>query len=318
MKRYWKPSKWPGWMSKSSVTTLQKAYGGLSARYRGKNSSMAVQTPLEAEAYAKGRAPATEAVLKAVIPFLKDSLPLSILDVGAGTGIALKAFSSLFPQARWYMIEPNPFMRVKAQTAAIGLPTTWYTSLAHAPCADMVIASYVLNEIPSGERLGFLSLVWEKTAGKLIITLPGTPTDFEILREARAFLLEKGATIIGPCPHDKVCPIVAPDWCHFSVRVPRTAEHRAIKKASQPFEEEKYCYLVISKQQKKEGDAPPRLIKAPRIRKGHVLLDVCQPSGLMKTLAISRKTPVLFRQAHGIKWGMEWKNDALGKEPCDD
>ena len=37
------------------------------------------------------------------------------------------------------------------------------------------------------------------------------------------------------------------DWCHFSVRLPRSREHMHAKRAKVPFEDERFAYLAVSR-----------------------------------------------------------------------
>ena len=39
----------------------------------------------------------------------------------------------------------------------------------------------------------------------------------------------------------------APDWCHFTQRLPRSRAHKQIKGAELPFEDEKFSYVALTR-----------------------------------------------------------------------
>ena len=95
------------------------------------------------------------------------------------------------------------------------------------------------------------------------------------------------------------------DWCHFSVRIPRGKYHRRAKEAALPYEDEKYSYLVISK-----TPHPPlgdRIIKAPIVKTGHVILDLCTQNGQLERRIVSKSEGTPYTQARDKEWGDEWK-----------
>jgi hypothetical protein len=38
------------------------------------------------------------------------------------------------------------------------------------------------------------------------------------------------------------------DWCHFSQRLPRSRDHMLLKDADVPFEDERYSYVVVTRE----------------------------------------------------------------------
>jgi ribosomal protein RSM22 (predicted rRNA methylase) len=59
--------------------------------------------------------------------------------------------------------------------------------------------------------------------------------------------IASGAHVAAPCPHDGKCPLHAPDWCHFTQRLPRSRAHKQIKEVELPFEDEKFSYLALTR-----------------------------------------------------------------------
>jgi len=112
--------------------------------------------------------------------------------------------------------------------------------------AELVISSYVLNELDKASQLKAAEKLWQATEEKLIIIEPGTPTGFEIICQIRSHLIEQGAFVAAPCPHDKECPLQKDDWCHFTCRLARSQIHKILKGGDAPYEDEKFSYLILS------------------------------------------------------------------------
>ncbi len=120
---------------------------------------------------------------------------------------------------------------------------------AEAPpgARDLVTLAYVLDELDAAERATLIERLWSRTADTLLIVEPGTPAGWQRILDARALLLKQGAQMIAPCPHAQACPLVAPDWCHFSRRVARSRAHLLAKGAEVPWEDEKFSYLAVTR-----------------------------------------------------------------------
>jgi ribosomal protein RSM22 (predicted rRNA methylase) len=142
----------------------------------------------------------------------------------------------------------------------------------------------------------------------MVLVEPGTPAGFERIRLARAALFDAGARAIAPCPHSHACPIVAPDWCHFAVRLARSRDHRLAKQADRSFEDEKFSYLAVSRGLV-PATAAPRVIAPPRIGKGDVRLRVCDTPGLAER-RISRRDKLDYKAAKKLGWGDIVRNTA--------
>ena len=119
--------------------------------------------------------------------------------------------------------------------------------LANAPGADLVVASYLIGELDERGRAELAAALWERTRDTLLVVEPGTPAGYARIIALRAQLIANGAHVLAPCPHDKACPLVAPDWCHFAQRLPRSRDHMLMKDADVPFEDEKFSYVALSR-----------------------------------------------------------------------
>ena len=82
----------------------------------------------------------------------------------------------------------------------------------------------------------------------LVIIEPGTPSNFDLIARIRRDLIASGAHLVAPCPHEDECPMaIANDWCHFSVRLERTSEHRQMKGGALGYEDEKFSVPRVLK-----------------------------------------------------------------------
>ena len=90
------------------------------------------------------------------------------------------------------------------------------------------------------------------------------------------------------------------DWCHFSVRVQRTRLHKALKGGDAPYEDEKYCYLALTKE-RPETACSARVLRHPLIAPGRITLTVCE-TGEKKNRVVTKKDP-LWKRARKIGAG---------------
>ena len=120
-------------------------------------------------------------------------------------------------------------------------------ALAEADAADLVVASYVIGEIGEAERSALAERCGQKTRDTLLVVEPGTPAGYARIIALRQQLIAAGAHVAAPCPHDGNCPLAAPDWCHFTQRLPRSRAHKQIKAAELPFEDEKFSYVALTR-----------------------------------------------------------------------
>jgi ribosomal protein RSM22 (predicted rRNA methylase) len=120
------------------------------------------------------------------------------------------------------------------------------------------------------------------------------------IRALRAHLVAQGAHVVCPCPHDAACPIVAPDWCHFSQRLNRSRDHRQVKGASLPFEDEKFSYVVLARDAPVRIDA--RVLAHPAVTKGAVTAKLCLAEGIV-TETTARRDRAAYRLRKTWRWG---------------
>ena len=288
--------------------------GLISQTYRGGGDSTAIKTDEDALAYALARMPATYAAvaacLNAMIEIRPDFAPASLLDVGAGPGTATWAAIEVFSSLRdFILIDSNKALRSLAIDFAnsISRPSAIdyqmgdaLKLLASAQNADFVIASYLVGELGEAERAKLADAMWSKTRDTLMIVEPGTPAGYARIIELRERLLAAGGHVVAPCPHDNACPLVTPDWCHFSQRLARSRAHKHLKGAELPFEDEKFSYVVLSRNAASQPTS--RVLAQPKISKAAVTIKLCTANG-MEILDVPHRDKTNYSRAKKLDWG---------------
>jgi ribosomal protein RSM22 (predicted rRNA methylase) len=170
---------------------------------------------------------------------------------------------------------------------------------------ELVVCSYVLNELNGLEQFRVLDAAWAAASRALLVVEPGTPEGFARIREMRRWLVEAGAAIAAPCPHDQQCPMEVPDWCHFAVRVERTRLHRLAKGGELGFEDEKFSYVLAVRVP--SGSRAPRILRHPRVEAGRIQLSLCGSEGLT-SLTVTKRDKVAWRAARKASWGGAWES----------
>ncbi|MGA5357914.1 small ribosomal subunit Rsm22 family protein [Streptomyces purpurascens] len=296
-----------------------RAVERLIASYRGATPTDApiLRDRADVAAYAAYRMPATfEAVRSALEAFadaVPDWTPGGHLDLGGGTGAAAWAVTATWDGERPVTVldwaEPalalgreiaaaNPALRdVQWQRSRIGAALTLEST-------DLVTVSYVLNELTAPDRTALVDAA-AAAARAVVIVEPGTPDGYARVIEARDRLIAAGFHIAAPCPHSAACPIApGTDWCHFSARVSRSSLHRQVKGGSLPYEDEKFSYVAAARFPVEP--APARVVRKPQIRKGQVLLDLCETEPSLNRTTVTKRHGDLYKAARDAHWGDAW------------
>lgn len=287
----------------STIQQLKKASIQLSKRYLEGESLTA---KFELLAYLIVRFPATYAVLHRVLSQLPEAG--TFLDLGAGPGTAsfvIQTLWNLSPTKITSIEKEDFFIQLGKQLKA---PTEWEQKVLSPKTEflkqDWALFSYSLGELPEKNRELLLKHIWEDVTKGLIIIEPGTPRGYHHVIAARTLLLQLGGNVFAPCPHSNRCPLEQNDWCHFSVRLQRSYLHRQVKNCQLPYEDEKYSYLIMTKQPYKEGQS--RVIRPPLHHSGHTLLSLCTKKQLEKA-TITKSHKERYKQARKIEWGDLWQ-----------
>ena len=282
-------------------------------RLRTGTGSRLLTKESEAAAYAAARMPATFAAAQAA---LKESLAAanlemkirSVVDCGAGTGAATWAAAQLLDLERVTCLEREEAMRAVGSRLMRegGMPhAVWtgcdLTDSAPLPKGDLVIEGYMLGELREDMRLPVAEKLWQAAERMLVLIEPGTPQGFANLAAVRARLTALGAHVAAPCPAGSaVRPMAGEDWCHFAVRVQRTKLHKALKGGDAPYEDEKFCYLALTRE-KPEAACSARVLRHPLIAPGRITLTLCE-DGEKKLQIVTKKDP-LWKRARKIDAG---------------
>jgi len=200
------------------------------------------------------------------------------------------------------------------------------------------------------ERPGLVGAMAAAGSAVLLVE-PGTPDGYRRVLAARTQLLQAGWIVQAPCPHQRDCPLVGGrDWCHFAARVVRSPLHRQLKDGTRGHEDEKFCYLVATRQPAPVSAAaapvpagppvsataapvpadppvsaaaapvpavgpPPaasgRIVRHPRQRRGLVTLEVCTAEGEIRRTTVARSQGEAYRAARRAAWGDPWPPEWL-------
>ncbi|MGB3416187.1 MAG: small ribosomal subunit Rsm22 family protein [Mesorhizobium sp.] len=299
------------------LAVLQQAARTLSERYRAelRDGRLHMADDLAVKAYLAARLPATYAAVRASLDALAEALPAfspkTLLDIGAGPGTVLWATAGVWPGLeRATLVEASAAVRKTgawlAGEGGLNVETDWIGADATleldgpAP-ADLVTAAYMLDEIAPASLPKLVDRLWALTAGTLLIVEPGTPAGWQRIIEVRRRLIETGAHVLAPCPHEQPCPLGPPDWCHFSRRVARSRVHRLTKDADVPWEDEKFIFVAASREPAARHQA--RVLAPPRPGSGKVALKLCQPDGQAQERLFTRRDGDAFKRARRADWG---------------
>ena len=297
---------------------LKDAVKILSARYETESGQgkRLVSRDVETAAYAVVRMPATFGAVSSALEYAVNICGeefKDMLDVGAGTGTAtFAALAVLESDIKITCIEREDSMIKLGKKLAANDSTfskaKWiqkdFTRSSIDEKADLVIASYSLNELDDNNRKRILEELWRATGKMLLIVEPGTPVGFGQIRAAGEILVKAGGYIAAPCPGNEACPITEGDWCHFTARVSRSKLHKLLKEADVPYEDEKYSFLAVMK--KEVQPAAMRVLRHPVKEPGKITLSLCTKDGIMNAV-VTKKDGKLFKEARKASAGDDFE-----------
>ncbi|QPC93908.1 small ribosomal subunit Rsm22 family protein [Mesorhizobium sp. INR15] len=303
-------------LEKVPLPVLKQAAKTLSDRYRAelRDGRLHMAEDMAVKAYLATRLPATYAAVRASLDALNEAqpgfAPKTLLDVGAGPGTVLWATTDQWPDLEQAtLLEASSAVRKVGETLAadtIAARIAWLAGdvtidLADLKPADLVTAAYVLDEITPASLPKMIDRLWQLTTDTLLIVEPGTPAGWQRILAVRRQLIEAGAHVLAPCPHEAPCALIQPDWCHFARRVARSRLHRLAKDAEVPWEDEKFIYVAASRQLPASRQA--RVVAPPKSGSGKVLLKLCQEDGSAGERLFTKRDGAEFKLARRLDWG---------------
>jgi ribosomal protein RSM22 (predicted rRNA methylase) len=298
---------------------LATGFKELSAKYRAgkKGPGTYMEQEMHRKAYLAFRLPATYAVVSRILQELSRFHPelqiMSLADLGAGPGTASWAAAQWFPAlAHVSLYEQDTAMvrlgkRLMHDSASLALRNAKWIEQNLSQTDkfdknDLFVFCYSIGEIAETTQEKLLEQTWEATSQALVLIEPGTPAGFARLRRLREQLIQQGAYIAAPCPHQEACPLAGSDWCHFAERLGRSRLHKQVKEASLGYEDEKYSYVVALKTAPKTSPIGKRVLRHPKVHSGHIELTLCTAEGIQKE-TLSRRNGALYKQARKLEWG---------------
>ena len=281
-----------------SLKKLAPHFEKISNAYRSRGD-MELKKREDALAYLLYRSPSTMGVLNHLLQLVPDFQ--SICDMGAAMGTSALVLGG---KKRITCVEAAPILVDVGKELTEGLNVVWQKGVMQGVDLtphDLFLFSYSLNEMDIEDAYITLTKSLEHAKYILIIE-PGTPEGYERILSYRNHLIELGGSILAPCPHNRTCPLEHTDrWCHFSKRIERTKAQRVLKSGSLGFEDEKYSYLLFSKE-KASPQASCRVIGNLQKEKHQVSVDACTTDGFERIVATKRDKEK-FHSIKKCRWG---------------
>ena len=284
---------------------LSKVQKNLTYKYKNETgeSKSLIDSKADSLLYAISRMPATYAVIYTLLSQLLEQGLISgiesVLDVGSGTGAGYFAIKEFDDDTQIALFERDENMIKVFETLTDNEVPVQKLDIVRDRLetkADLVMTSYVLSEMKEQDRLNSVLKLLESANKYLLIIDTGTPRTYENMMTVKRFVQEKGYNVIAPCMSKK-CGLKN-DYCQFYARVERSALMRQAKQSELSYEDEKYFYLLISKENAEI--CGKRVIRRPIIKPNNVELMLCSGDGASRE-NFTKKNKELFKQAKKAK-----------------
>lgn len=299
-------------LSENKVSNIIENAQTISNRYRkndGKGKRL-LTNELEAVSYVISRMPATYAAVYSVFKQILvnyDEEITSLLDVGAGTGAGTWAVNEIENMSQITCLEREKSMsnigkKLMKNTVLDNVQWKSYDILQDeiVEKADIVLTSYMINELPEQEREKAVLKLWQATDKLMVVIEPGTPEGFKNILNIRNLIKEQGGYIVAPCCCNGECPIKENDWCAFYARVARSSIHRQAKGGNLGYEDEKFSYIAFSKTPVEiTGE---RILRHPQINSGFVKVKLCTADGIQEK-TYSKKDGEIYKKIKKLDAG---------------
>lgn len=295
-------------VDKYKITVLKEYSQNLSNKYMGekRTGKTLLNQEVEAVAYSVIRMPATfGAIISSLNNILENNCDLkitSLLDIGAGTGAASWAVNEILDLESITCIEREKVMsnlgkRLMQSGNDVLRKAKWIDKDIIRDNinekADLVVVSYMINELKEEDRVGIIEKLLNFTNKVLLIIEPGTPEGFKNIKKIRNEAIKRNLNIIAPCTHCNECELPEDDWCSSVVRVQRSKVHKILKSGDVPFEDEKFSYIAISKIESNHADV--RILRHPIIQNKMVRLKLCTENGIHE-VTVTKKYADIYKE----------------------
>lgn len=299
-------------LSENKASNIIENAQTISNRYRkndGKGKRL-LTNESEAVSYVISRMPATYAAVylafKQILANYNEKMT-SLLDVGAGTGAGTWAVNEINNINQITCLEREKSMsnigkKLMKNTALDNVQWKSYDILQDeiVEKADIVLTSYMINELPEQEREKAVLKLWQATDKLMVVIEPGTPEGFKNILNIRNLIKEQGGYIVAPCCCNGECPIKENDWCAFYARVARSSIHRQAKGGNLGYEDEKFSYIAFSKTPVEiTGE---RILRHPQINSGFVKVKLCTADGIQEK-TYSKKDGEIYKKIKKLDAG---------------
>ena len=272
---------------KNKTNDLKKVQKSMTEKYKSSSGTgkSLIESKNDGLLYAVSRMPATYSVILTLLNQLNKQQMIddfsSVIDVGCGTGagyFAVKEFNGnvgikLFEREKNMIDIFNQF-----ETGEIVQKFDLIKDELNCK-ADLVLSSYVLSELGDEQRINAAKKLYDASNKYLLLIDTGTPKVWAQMMEIKKQLINYGAKLVAPCQRENC--LLQDDYCQFFARVERTSIHKAVKDATLSYEDEKYFYLLFSKDETIINDKS-RIIRRPSIKQNVVELFLCSSHGLEK------------------------------------
>ncbi len=300
-------------VSEYNIKELKESALNLSKRYMEseRTGDTLLKTNLDTVAYSVIRMPATYSAIRTCLEKVNEIYDFdikSVLDIGSGTGAAEWAITDVYENvlditclerekgmreiSKNYFSYSDELKNVKFIEADI------LKDDLNEVKKDLCVLSYIINELDENDRLKVIEKAIDAVNKVLLVVEPGTPEGFNNVKIIRDYLYGKGYKIIAPCTGFMGrCDIPENDWCASSVRVQRTKTHKYLKDAEIGFEDEKFSYIAICKENVdfNLNDNVRRILRHPKIENGRVTVKFCQNGEIIEKV-ITKKDKELFKK----------------------
>jgi len=288
-------------INKQVLTDSRK---GLTSRYKETRESgrSLIDSKTDGLVYAISRMPATYSVVYTLLNNLIEQGIIdgieSVFDVGSGTGAGYFATKEIFPDAEISLFErdSNMIQTFKKLDEDKDVVRFDFIKDEFEKKADLVMTSYVLSEMNEEGRMSSVKKMINASNRYVLLIDTGTPRTYENFMKVKRMVPEYGWKVIAPCMTEK-CGLKN-DYCQFYARVERSSLQKMAKEASLSYEDEKYFYLLLAKDDVKIKQS--RVIRRPIIKTNVTELKVCDSSGVREVL-VTKKNKEIYKKSKKTK-----------------